>query len=363
MIENKTIAVVIPCFNEDSQIGKVIEHMPSFVDRIVIVDDGSTDNTIKVIKSYIKNDQVRSKVKISRKKVEATPFNLAEIMLEERNVKEITKFPEFKFFNDNNFDRIVLIQKQMNTGNGDAISVGLKWCKDNCIDATTIMDGDGQMDPNELKKIIHPILNENIDYVKGNRLKYPGAWIIIPKVRFIGNAILSILTKIASGFWRVSDTQTGYVAFSSKALNSITLYSIYKKYGWPNDILIKINIAMCTIKEVTIKPVYNAGEQSKMKILNVIFPISWLLIKGFFKRIFLRYLIKDFHPLFILYNMSILLLIIWIPYLYKICRALVLGLNLSFEPLFAFSFLGVFGFQSLLFAMWMDIQDNDRLHN
>ena len=146
------------------------------------------------------------------------------------------------------------------------------------------MDGDGQMDPSELESICIPVVNENIDYVKGNRLIHRSSLLVIPKIRFFGNSILSILTKLASGYWRISDTQTGFTAISLKALSSIRLYKIYKSYGYPNDILVKLNIAFCSVREVEIKPVYNVGEQSKMKILKVIPTVSWLLIKSFFKR-------------------------------------------------------------------------------
>ena len=109
------------------------------------------------------------------------------------------------------------------------------------------MDGDGQMDPNELEKICSPVIEEGVDYVKGNRLIHESAWVIIPKIRFFGNSILSIFTKIASGYWHVSDTQTGYTALSNHGLNSIPLYKIYKRYGMPNDMLIKLNIAITQI--------------------------------------------------------------------------------------------------------------------
>ena len=108
---------------------------------------------------------------------------------------------------------------------------------------------------------------------------------------------------------RVSDTQTGYTAISLNALKSIRLYDIYKRYGMPNDMLVKLNMSYCTIREIPIKPVYRIGEESKMKIYKVIPKISYLLFKSFFKRIWIKYFIKDFHPLFILYNLSFILLI------------------------------------------------------
>ena len=126
--------------------------------------------------------------------------------------------------------------------------------------------------------------------------------------------------------------------------------------------LVKLNIAMCTLREVEIKPVYNVGEQSKMKVFKVIPRISWLLFKSFFKRLWIKYLFRDFHPLFLLYNFAMVLGIVWIPYLIKVSKAVFLGHNVSFETLFAFTFLSISAFQSFLFAMWMDIQDNERLY-
>ena len=225
------------------------------------------------------------------------------------------------------------------------------------------MAGDGQMDPNELIDICEPVVFENIDYVKGNRLIHRSAWLVIPKTRFFGNSILSILTKLASGYWRISDTQTGYTATSKKALNAIKIYDIYKSYGMPNDMLVKLNIAYCSLREIEVKPVYNVGEQSKMKVLKVIPTVSFLLIKSFFKRLWVKYLFKDFHPLFLLYHFSFILFGASIPFLSKI-------IYLSYNPIrdiseatiLAFMFLMISSLNFFLFAMWMDIQDNERLY-
>ena len=129
-----------------------------------------------------------------------------------------------------------------------------------------------------------------------------------------------------------------------------------------NDMLVKLNISFCTLKEVEIKPVYDVGEKSKMKIFRTVIPISWLLFKSFFKRLWIKYLFRDFHPLFLLYNFSFLLMIIFFPYVKKVISAFIYGYSLSFESLLAFLFLFIGSFQSLLFAMWMDIQDNERLY-
>jgi hypothetical protein len=220
------------------------------------------------------------------------------------------------------------------------------------------------MDPAELEGICKPIiLDPELDYVKGNRLSHRSAFFVIPKIRYFGNSILSLLTKIASGYWRVSDTQTGYTAISLNALNAIRLHEIYKSYGCPNDILVKLNIAFCKIKEIPIKPIYKVGEQSKMKVGKVIPRISYLLFKCFWKRLYVKYLFRDFHPLFLLYHLSFLLLLIDIPFILEVIGSMGPTETLSIQSLIIFVFLTTTGLQSLFFAMWMDMMDNERLQS
>ena len=352
----------MPCYNEETQIQMVIETMPEFVDRIIIINDKSSDETSNVVLNQIRSGNFKSEVIVVPQKVIANLYNKAEQVLEEENISEKTFFTPTEKIEHLNNSKIILINHLENAGVGAAISTGYKWCKDNNIDCTAVMAGDGQMDPSELKSICLPVIEESIDYVKGNRLIHRSAWLVIPKVRYFGNSILSILTKLASGYWHVSDTQTGYTAISKKAINALRLYDIYKSYGMPNDILVKLNISFCTLREVEIKPVYQIGEQSKMKIFKVIPRVSWLLIKSFFKRLWIKYLFRDFHPLFLLYNFSFILFIGWAPYFFKISKSLIYGYDNSFETLFAFTFLGISAFQSFLFAMYMDIQDNERLY-
>jgi glycosyltransferase involved in cell wall biosynthesis len=364
MLNNKTIAVVVPAYNEETQIGQVIESMPDFVDRIIIINDCSKDRTLDIVKQYIANDKTKTiEIKNILDTIQLNRYNRANIVLQNQLKSEAKLFTPSEVINVTpEQDRIILINQLKNAGVGAAVARGYKWCKDYNIACIAKIDGDGQMDPDELESICKPVVEDNIDYVKGNRLIHGSAYLVIPKVRFLGNSILSILTKIASGYWHVSDTQTAFSALSNKALNSIKLHDLYKRYGYPNDILVKLNIAFCTIKEVEIKPIYDIGEKSKMKILKVIPTISFLLFKSFFKRLWIKYLFRDFHPLFLLYHFAFLLILLWFPYLFKVLKAMLLGLNMSFETLFAFSFLGITAFQSLLFAMWMDIQDNERLY-
>lgn len=364
MLFDKTVAVVVPAYNEETQIGQVLETMPAFVDRIVVVNDCSGDKTASVVLDFIRKQKSAGIIRPNNADTaNDNKYNRAENLLKEKQLSDMEYFIPSEIINCTpESDRVILINNLQNGGVGAAIARGYKWCLDHNIDCTAVMAGDGQMDPAELESICTPILTEDVDYVKGNRLIHGGARLVMPKTRYLGNSILSILTKISSGYWHVSDTQTGYTAISLSALSAITIHDIYPRYGMPNDMLVKLNIAFCTLKEVKIKPVYNIGETSKMKVHKVIPRISWLLFKSFFKRLWFKYLFRDFHPLFLLYHFSFGLGVCTIPYAVKITRIVVSGGSVSPATMLAFFFLFTSSFQSLLFAMWMDIQDNERLY-
>jgi len=361
MINNKTIAVVIPAYNEEKQIGHVLETIPEFVDRIIAVNDCSTDNTKQIAESLSEKLDNRPLPKRTKQNFKGL-YSRADEIIEEIRIKEKDYFPKSTTVQAGKDSRLVVITLEKNSGVGSAVAVGYKWAKDHYIDCTVSMDGDGQMDPSELENLCLPVINNEADWVKGNRFAHSSAPFLIPKKRFMGNAVLSILTKIASGYWEISDTQTGYTALSHKALSSIKLYKLYKRYGMPNDRIIRLNIAGCILKEVPIKPVYNIGEKSTMRIRKVVRPIAWLLLKSFFKRIWAKYFYKSFHPLFILYHMAFILLLSTIPYGIKILMLVIDGVKANPVTVLAFVFLFISGFQSLLFAMWMDIQDNQKLY-
>lgn len=362
MLCNKSIAVVIPAYNEAKQIASVIKSIPNFVDKIVVVNDCSTDNTAKIVKKLIDNNKSSIKNQKILKTISVNKYNVAEIVLKQIETEELIYYPKFSIYNKNHRkDRLVLINFHKNSGVGKAISKGYRYCRDEQIDCTAVMAGDGQMDPAELEKICLPVVNEEVDYTKGNRLSHRSAYFVIPKIRYLGNSVLSLFTKIASGYWHISDTQTGFTAISLNALNAIRLHQIYPKYGCPNDILVKLNIAFCSIKEVPIKPVYNVGEKSKMKVFKVIPKISGLLFLSFWKRLYIKYLFRDFHPLFLLYHFGFALLIFNIPFTIEAIRSLAPGVTIDVKDALLFVFCTISGLQALFFAMWMDMQDNERL--
>ncbi len=312
MLEGKKIAVVVPCYNESRLIKKVIDSMPSMVDLIIVVDDVSKDNTVEVV---------------------------------EQTILESDK-------------EIKLICHSKNQGVGGAIASGYIFARDMSFDVTVVMAGDAQMDPNDLPSVVDPVVKGLVDYSKGNRLFSGDAWNMIPRVRYIGNALLSLLTKIASGYWHVADSQSGYTAISLKALNTIKIEDMYKRYGQPNDLLVRLNIYNFKVQDVPIKPVYGIGEESGVKPIRLIPKLSWLLFRLFLFRMKEKYLIRDFHPLLFFYvfgSISFVPGLLFGLYLTfaRLCGNEVAGTSAMFSI-----FLCLIGMQFLLFAMWFDMENN-----
>ena len=315
MLAGQTVAVVVPCYNEAQQISKVLSTMPDFVDRIFVVDDCSRDNTVEIISAH----------------VQAEPA------------------------------RITLIEHARNQGVGGAIATGYKAARAERMAATAVMAGDFQMDPTELETIVRPVLSGECDYTKGNRLFSGEAWNMIPKVRYLGNAMLSLLTKIASGYWHVADSQSGYTAISLRALDTIDWDSMYKRYGQPNDLLVRLNIYEFRVKDVPITPVYGVGEKSGIRPLRMIPRLVWLLWRLFWFRMLHRYVIRDFHPLVFFYLTGSALFAPGTLFgIYLLLKRILMGPIAATSAMFAM-FLVVTGLQLLLFAMWMDMEYNKEL--
>ncbi|HPA03624.1 MAG TPA: glycosyltransferase family 2 protein [Candidatus Hydrogenedentes bacterium] len=315
MYRDKTVAVVVPAYNEEVLIRTVIETMPAFVDKIIIVNDKSTDNTAVVVREYVSRDP----------------------------------------------DRVVLVDLEENQGVGGAIAEGYKVARDNQIDCTAVMAGDAQMDPGDLPKLLDPVVEGRADYTKGNRLFYGDAWHMIPKVRYLGNSGLSLLTKIASGYWHVADSQTGYTVASLEVLKTLDLDKIYKRYGMPNDMLVKLNVYDFRVKDVHVKPVYNVGEKSGIRIRKVLFTIPLLLFRLFLYRMVQKYVIRNTHPLVLFYLLGGFMLLIDIPLALRLVYRWALNASVTVENVSAVLFCAFMGFQSILFAMLFDMEANKDL--
>jgi glycosyltransferase involved in cell wall biosynthesis len=315
MYKGKSVAVVVPAYNEEKLISKVIETMPDFVDHIVVVDDLSKDNTVDIVNGYVEDSD----------------------------------------------GRIVLIALEKNTGVGGAIAEGYKWCRDHQIDATAVMAGDAQMDPDDLPALLDPVISGEVDYSKGNRLFTGEAWEKIPKIRYMGNAALSMMTKIASGYWHIADSQTGYTVANHKVLSTIDLDDIYKRYGMPNDMLVKLNIYNFKVRDVEIEPIYGIGEKSGIRPLLVIPKFLWFLTRLFFYRMIQKYVIRDFHPLIFFYFSGFSFSIIgWLFGLFLLVFRITTG-PVAATSTIAAIFLIITGMQSLFFAMWFDMDSNKYL--
>jgi hypothetical protein len=217
------------------------------------------------------------------------------------------------------------------------------------------------MDPDDLPAIVAPVARGECDYAKGNRLFTGDAWYIIPRVRYLGNSMISLLTKIASGYWHVADSQSGYTAIGLKALETIDWDKMYKRYGQPNDLLVRLNIHSFRVRDITIRPVYNVGERSGIKPLRMIPQLSWLMFRLFLYRMGMKYVIRDFHPLLFFYAIGMVLFpggVVFGVYLIlaRVFSGPVAGTSAIFAALMVLS-----GLQFLLFAMWFDMDHNKSL--
>jgi hypothetical protein len=208
---------------------------------------------------------------------------------------------------------------------------------------------------------VAPIARGEAEYTKGNRLFRGESWRMIPHYRYLGNAALSLWTKIASGYWHIADSQSGYTAIARLALERLDLDCIYQRYGMPNDILIKLNVANFRIRDVSVRPIYDIGEVSGIRLRKVVPTISWLLLRGFCWRLKEKYIIRDFHPLVFFYAMGLTLFPSGVLLgLYLLGYRLLVGQVVATSALFA-AFLTISGLQSLFFAMWFDMEYNRHL--
>ena len=230
-------------------ISTVLTTMPEFVDMMIVVDDASGDNTVKIVEEEMRKDP-----------------------------------------------RVRLIVHEHNAGVGAAIATGYKRALDDDMDVVAVMAGDGQMPPEDLYRFVAPVALGETDYTKGNRLFRGESWNTIPKYRYFGNAVLSLMTKIASGYWHIADFQSGYTAISKIALERLDLDKIYPRYGMPNDLLIKLNIHNFRVRDISTRPVYHQEGKSGIRLHNVIPKITWLLCNRIYPPIVRKVRYPGFSP-------------------------------------------------------------------
>ena len=312
MLEGKTVAVVVPARDEEALIGTTLAGIPEFVDRVYVVDDASRDGTAERARAAADS-------------------------------------------------RVDVVRHERNGGVGAAIVTGYKRALADGIDVTCVMAADNQMDPADLETLVVPVARGEVDYAKANRLFTGQAWEIIPHHRYLGNAVLSLLTKIASGYWHVADSQSGYTAIARETLARLDLDRIYRGYGFPNDMLVHLNVWNARVRDFPSRPVYGVGERSGIKLRTVVPRISWLLVKGFFWRLREKYVIRDFHPLVFFYVLGLLMTVagVSLGIYYTVLR--VMGHALTPATVVLIALLVISGTQFTLFAMWFDMESNKDL--
>jgi len=313
VVEGKRVAVVVPAYDEALLVAETIRGIPDFVDLVVVVDDCSTDDTAEQARAT--GDQ-----------------------------------------------RLEVLRHEENRGVGAAIATGYARCRDLGVDVTCVMAADNQMAPEELASLAGPVARGEVEYAKANRLVSGEAWNLIPRSRYLGNAVLSLLTKIASGYWHVADSQAGYTALSIGALRRLDLDRLYRRYGFPNDMLVHLNVQNARVRDVPSQPRYGVGEKSGIRIHRVAPRIAWLLFKGFWWRMTQKYVIRDFHPLVFFYALGGLMTVLGLVLgLIVTCSRLFWGNEITTATVVLVALLLVSGTQFTLFAMWFDQEANKEL--
>ena len=327
MYEGQTIGVVVPAYNEEGFVGEVIDTMPSFVDRVYAVDDASTDDTWTEIREHARR-------------------------VNERTVESATTETGVELS-----PRVIPIRHEQNRGAGGTVKTGYDRALSDGIDVTAVMDGDGQMDPDDLERIVAPVAEGEVTYAKGDRLRFRENRAEMSRWRLFGNVLLTMLTRISSGYWDLSDPQNGYTAISREGLRRVPLERLYERYGFLNDMLVSLNINDEPIADVSHSAVYGE-ERSDIAYSTFVPGLSWLLARNFLRRLTTSYLVRGFHPLVACYLFgTIVVLVGLLGGVQSLLRPTVdsfLGGMLSFTVL-------TLGGLFLVLGTWFDVKQNEGL--
>jgi len=309
VLEGKQVAVVVPARDEEALLPQTLAGIPDFVDRVYVVDDGSEDGTVAAAEGA---DEAR----------------------------------------------VSVLRHEQSNGVGAAIVTGYKQALADGADVTAVMAADNQMDPADLETLAGAVARGEVDYAKANRLFTGQAWDLIPRSRYLGNAVLSLLTKIASGYWHVADSQSGYTAIGRGTLGLLDLDRVYRRYGFPNDMLVHLNVVNARVRDFPSRPIYGVGERSGIRYRSVVPRISWLLLKGFWWRLREKYVIRDFHPLVFFYVLGFLMTLAGLVLGIVETVLRLMGNELPVATIVLVALLLISGTQFTLFAMWFDMESN-----
>lgn len=238
------VSVVIPSYKVTDHIEGVIAQIPTYVETIYVVDDCCPNNSGEYVQKNVFDPRVR------------------------------------------------VLFNEVNKGVGGAVVTGYKAAIHDGMDIVVKIDGDGQMDPNLIEDFITPIIDGDADYTKGNRFYNLEQIHQMPKIRLFGNAILSLLTKMSSGYWDLFDPTNGYTAVHSDALKRMQLDKLSERYFFESDMLFRLNIIRAKVIDVPMDAVYG-DEVSNLKVSKVIGEFAKKNIKNICKRVFYNYYLRD----------------------------------------------------------------------
>ena len=314
MYKDKKISLVIPAHNEERLIGPTLEGVPETIDRVYVIDDASQDSTCEVVEKYALIDP-----------------------------------------------RVELIRHEVNKGVGAAIITGYQRSSADGYDIAVVVGGDNQMPLEVVEELLEPVASGEVDYTKGNRFLMPQVGLDgMPWTRFIGNALISIMTKMASGYYKIYDVVDGYTAISKRAIDLIDWGKAWKGYGYPMDFLVRLNAYGLKVKDVPRRAIYLEGErQSQIKGVNYALRVTPMMVRGFFWRLLSKYLVRDFHPLLFFYIFGLLLLPLGVLYGGFLVYQQFTGEGVTGPRSVVCALMIIMGIQFLLFAMLYDMQESE----
>jgi len=245
-LNENVISVVIPCFRVRNQILNVLESIGPEVSSIVVVDDACPEDTGKYVEEFCKDQRVK------------------------------------------------VLSNVVNKGVGGATIAGYKFLLETNTTIIIKIDGDGQMDAENIGKLVRPLIENLADYTKGNRFYEPEAIRRMPKVRILGNLILSFMTKLSSGQYQVFDPNNGFTAVKTSILASIPLDKIDNGYFFESDMLFRVGIINGRVRDIPMHSIYG-DEKSNLRIRKVLFEFPVKHFKNFVKRVAYNYYLKDFN--------------------------------------------------------------------
>lgn len=244
------VAVVIPCYNEETLIKKTIDDIPDFVDYIVAINDKSTDGTL---------DQLK-------------------------RIKKINK-------------KVTIIDNEVNQGVGGALIKGYEYClKKTQATAIGIVAGDAQFDTSYLQPMLDDFIDQAADYVKASRFFHREAFKTMPRHRQFGNIFISLLTKFSTGYYSITDITNGCGFLRRSVLEKIDFTIVQKRYDYETSMLTALSIADAKVIDHAVPAIYG-DETSTIKLIPTALRNLRAVWVGFWKRIFYKYVLFGFHPI------------------------------------------------------------------